>query len=66
MVPVWQLFKATQSVGDDDKKETLHDIKSNSEGDADRITELAEKARSTLDPVTVDQALLQSLGQKYQ
>ena len=58
--------KATQSVGDDDKKETLHDTKSSSEGEVDRITELAEKAGSTLDPVTVDQALLQSLRQKYQ
>ena len=59
-------IKASQPAGEDGKKETLHDTKSSSEGEVDRITELAEKAGSTLDPVTVDQALLQSLRQKYQ
>ena len=69
LYPVGDQFgnsKATQLVANNDKKETLHDIKSNSEGKADRITDLAEKAGSTLDPVTVDQVLLQSLRQKYQ
>ena len=59
-------IKASQPAGEDGKKETLCDTKSSSEGEVDRITELAEKAGSTLDPVTVDQALLQSLRQKYQ
>ena len=36
------------------------------EGGTNRIAELAEKAGSTLDPVTMDQTLLQSLRQKYQ
>ena len=61
-----QSGKASQSVGENGKKETLPDAKTSSEGETDRITELAEKAGSTLDPVTVDQALLQSLRQKYQ
>jgi len=37
-----------------------------SEEQRDDITELAEKAGSTLDPVTVDQDLLLALRQKYQ
>ena len=37
-----------------------------SEEQRDEITKLAEKAGSTLDPVTVDQDLLQTLRQKYQ
>ena len=47
-------------------KETLSDTRTSSEGETDKITELDEKAGSTLDPVTVDQALLESLMQKYQ
>lgn len=58
--------KAPQPVEENGRKETLHDTKTGSEEDTKRITELAEKAGSTLDPVTVDQALLQSLRQKYQ
>ena len=61
-----QSGKASQPVGENGRKETLPDAKTSSEGETDRITELAEKAGSTLDPVTVDQALLQSLRQKYQ
>ena len=61
-----QFGKASQPVGENGRKETLPDAKTSSEGETDRITELAEKAGSTLDPVTVDQALLQSLRQKYQ
>ena len=53
-----QSGKASQPVGENGRKETLPDAKTS--------TELAEKAESTLDPVTVDQALLQSLRQKYQ
>ena len=64
--PVGDQFEASQPAGEDGKKETLCDTKSSSEVEVDRITELAEKAGSTLDPVTVDQALLQSLRQKYQ
>lgn len=48
------------------RKETSFDMKSSRVGEMERIGELAEKAGSTLDPVTVDQALLQSLRQKYQ
>ena len=58
--------KASQPVGENGGKETLHEAKMSAEGETDKITELAEKAGSTLDPVTVDQALLQSLRQKYQ
>ena len=60
--------KSSQPVSENGRKETLHDANASSEGEIDRITELAdhEKAGSTLDPVTVDQALLQSLRQKYQ
>ena len=58
--------KASQPVGEGGRKETMHDTKYSSEGEVNKITELAEKAGSTLDPVTVDQALLQSLRQKYQ
>ena len=47
---------------DESKSET----KVGGEGGTNRIAELAEKAGSTLDPVTVDQALLDSLRQKYQ
>ena len=61
-----QFGKASQPVGENGRKETLPDAKTSSEGETDRITELAEKAGSTLDPVTMDQALLQSLRQKYQ
>ena len=61
-----QSGKASQPVGENGRKETLPDAKTSSEGETDRITELAEKAGSTLDPVTVDQVLLQSLRQKYQ
>ena len=61
-----QCGKASQPVGENGRKETLPDAKTSSEGETDRITELAEKAGSALDPVTVDQALLQSLRQKYQ
>lgn len=50
-------------VGENDRKESLPDT---SEGETDKIAELAEKAGSTLDPVTVDHALLQTLRQKYQ
>ena len=58
--------KASQPVGENSGNETLHEAKMSAEGETDKITELAEKAGSTLDPVTVDQALLQSLRQKYQ
>ena len=61
-----QSGKASQPVGENGRKETLPDAKTSSEGETNKITELAEKAGSTLDPVTVDQALLQSLRQKYQ
>ena len=61
-----QSGKASQPVGENGRKETLPDAKTSSERETDRITELADKAGSTLDPVTVDQALLQSLRQKYQ
>ena len=60
-----QSGKASQPVGENGRrKETLPDA--SSEGETDRITELADKTGSTLDPVTMDQALLQSLRQKYQ
>ena len=58
--------KASQPVSENGRKETLHDANTSSEGEIDRITAVAEKAGSTLDPVAVDQALLQSLRQKYQ
>jgi len=54
------------SVSKIDKKVPLFDVKTSIEGETDRIAELAEKASSTLDPITVDQTLLQSLRQKYQ
>ena len=57
--------KASQPFGESGRKE-VSDTNTSSEGEIDRITELAEKGGSTLDPVTVDQALLQSLRQKYQ
>lgn len=61
------LYSAVDQPADENhKKENLPDIKAGSEGETDRITELAEKAGSSLDPVTVDQTLLQSLRQKYQ
>ena len=47
-------------------KETLSDTRTSSEGETDKIAQLVEKAGSTLDPVIVDQALLESLRQKYQ
>ena len=55
--------KGDQSAGNSKASQPVDD---NGEGEIDRITELAEKAGSTLDPVTMDQALLQSLRQKYQ
>ena len=58
--------EASQPVSENGRKESLHDAITSSEGEINRITELAEKAGSTLDPVTMDQALLQSLRQKYQ
>ena len=58
--------EASQPVSENGRKESLCDANTSSEGEIDRITELAKKAGSTLDPVTMDQALLQSLRQKYQ
>ena len=57
--------KASQIFDENSRKE-VSDTKTQSEGEIDRIAELAKKGGSTLDPVTVDQALLQSLRQKYQ
>jgi len=53
------------SVSKNDTKETLSDVKTSIEGETDKIAELVEKAGSTLDQITVDQTLLQSLRQKY-